>query len=65
MTILAYVFIAAFILLFGGIFFGVKQGESRPEHHYPFLFVTFLVVGFTGLLMSLGVLGLLPELVWS
>lgn len=65
MTILAYTFIAAFILLFGGIFFGVKKGEDRPEHHYPFLFLMFVVMGFSGLVISFGVLGLLPELTWS
>lgn len=64
MTFLAYLFIAAFILFFGGLFFGKKKGEDRSTSHYGFLLFTIVVMGFAGLLLSLGVLGLLPELTW-
>jgi len=60
LTILSYIFIAAFMLFFGGLFFGGKPGE-KP---YGFLFFMIFAMGVSGLLLSLGALGLLPELVW-
>lgn len=64
MTFLAYLNIAAAILFFGGLFFGKKKGQDRPQSHYGFLLFTIFVMGFTGTLMALGVVELLPEIVW-
>lgn len=60
MTTLAYIFIVAFILFFGGIWANAKSETRR----YGFLFFTVVVLGLSGLLLSLGTLDVLPELVW-
>jgi hypothetical protein len=59
-TILSYICIGSFIMFFGGLFFGGKPGE-KP---YAFLFTMMIIMAFSGLLLSLGTVGLLPELVW-
>lgn len=63
MTFLAYAYLLATMLFFGGLFFGGGK-EKRSSNHYGFLLAMIFVMGFTGCLMALGVLGLLPELVW-
>lgn len=60
MTTLAYIFIGAFILFFGGIWANAKSETKR----YGFLFFTVVVLGLSGLFLSLGTLDVLPELVW-
>lgn len=61
MTILSYIFIVAFIFFFGGIWANAKSETKR----YGFLFFTVVTMGVSGLLLSLAVLGLLPELTWE
>lgn len=60
MTALSYIFIGAFILFFGGIWANAKSETKR----YGFLFFTVIVLGLSGLLLSLGTLNVLPRFVW-
>lgn len=61
MTILAYLHIISFMLFFGGLWANAKSENDR----YGFLFLMLVVMGTTGLLMALSLLGLLPEVSWD
>ena len=63
MTTLAYVFIGATVLLFGGFFITGKDAKSG-DGHFIVLFFLLLTVAISGIGLSLGTLGLHPTVSW-